>query len=271
MFRQKPWRLVMLLAFLLMIVYVREYMKEEHEQEVAIQQDKTEAAEEKQVHEAAQSVPDFAAIADVAEKKKAFFDYFYALVVAENQRILAERHILKTQDRNSAAVKRLCIKYSSDCNDISRDQKRLLLKRIDVIPPALALAQAAKESGWGGSRFALEANNYFGQWCYRKGCGLVPNSRIEGAAHEVRKFDNPQQSVRSYLFNLNTGKVYIDLRNMRLAARNQEKPFYGYDLAASLLYYSERREAYVEEVQSFIRYNNLSDYDQDFWQRIAQE
>jgi len=272
MFRDKPWRWPLLLALVLAVFYVLEVMKLEQASDQAsdqaIAEDSTEAGGEKTKRERKLHAPDFAAITDVKEKKQTFFDYFYPLVVEENQRILDERKIVLTKDRNSTAVKRLCRKYSRDCDEVSREQKKLLLKRIDVVPPALVLAQAAKESGWGTSRFALEANNYFGQWCYTKGCGLVPAGRIEGAKHEVRNFDSPQQAVRSYLFNLNTGRVYGDLRQMRLEARAKGETFSSYELAGSLLYYSERREAYVEEVQSLISFNKLEAYDKAFWQSI---
>lgn len=282
MFRPKPWQPVILLAVLLMIPYVLEYRRMEMAQDEAIELDTIEAKERYEAKAAPKKdkkgiifqpfssvVPDFSSIYDINEKKKAFLDYFYPIIIEENNKILAERKILLSNDKNSAAVKRLCMKYSADCDHITAEQRNLLIKRIDVVPPALALAQAAKESGWGTSRFAVEANNYFGQWCYQKGCGLVPSNRLEGANHEVRKFDSPQHSVRSYLFNLNTGRAYADFRLMRLAARDEKREFTGHELAKSLLYYSERREAYVEEVQSLIRYNQLSAYDDAFWQLVA--
>ena len=216
-------------------------------------------------------MPDFSAITDVKAKKQAFFDYFYPLVLEENRRILAEREQLLSHDRQSAVVRQLCKKYSNDCDEVSREQKHLLVRRIDVVPPSLALAQAAKESGWGTSRFATEGNNFFGQWCFKKGCGLVPSSRKDNASHEVRRFDSPQLSVRAYLLNLNTGDVYTDLRKLRLQARQAQRDFDGLELAATLLYYSERREAYVEELTDLIRYNELQAYDQRFWQQLQMD
>lgn len=268
MFRNKPWRWPMLLALVLAVFYVIELIKVERESDYAIAHDTTTAGGDSRLRDVPLHAPDFAAITDIQEKKNAFFDYFYWLVVEENQRILQERAIILTQSRHSAAVKKLCEKYSRDCDEVSREQKKLLLKRIDVIPPALVLAQAAKESAWGTSRFALDANNYFGQWCFSRGCGLVPSQRIDSAKHEVRRFDSPRQSVRAYLFNLNTGRAYGDLRQMRLEAAEKGERLSSYDLAGSLLYYSERREAYVEEVRSLIVFNNLSRFDTQFWQTV---
>lgn len=229
----------------------------------------TEKREEKRQETPVQPLPDFAAMTDVKAKKQAFFDYFYPLIVAENKRILAEREKLLSAT-SEAKLKPLCEKYSSDCDTITAEQKQQLLRRVDVVPPALALAQAAKESGWGTSRFARKGNNFFGQWCFSKGCGLVPSGRSSGANHEVRKFESPRESVRAYLFNLNTGNVYQDLRKMRQQARQQNKLFNGEELAEALLYYSERREAYVKEVKGLISYNKLSRYDERFWQALQE-
>ncbi len=210
--------------------------------------------------------PDFASFKDVKQKKTAFFNYMYAFVEAENKKILEEKNILHTQPRNSAEVKVLCEKYSKNCDIIDDAHFAKLKNRIDVIPPSLALAQSANESAWGTSRFALKGYNYFGQWCYSKGCGLVPSKRNSGASHEVRKFSHGQQSVRAYMINLNTGRAYKDLRRKRAEDRtNGIKPS-GIHLAEGLINYSERREHYVKELQSMIRYNKLVDiYDAKFW------
>lgn len=217
----------------------------------------------------AESVPDFASIKDVKQKKKTFFDFIYERALAENKAILKERAVLTTEKKSSAKVVALCKKYSKNCNDIDDKKLKSLLKRVDVIPPSLVLAQAANESAWGTSRFATKANNYFGQWCYKKGCGLVPLRRNAGTTHEVRKFKNAQASVKSYLMNLNTGRVYGELRMMREKARAKGQQITGKELAGGLVNYSERREEYVKELRSMISYNKLVEkYDQQFWQAI---
>ena len=215
-------------------------------------------------------VPDFASYKDVKQKKAAFFDFMYPLVLAEAKKVLEERAIVE-KGAPADRLTTICEKYSKNCATIDAEKKTALLKRVDVIPPSLALAQGANESAWGTSRFAKQANNYFGQWCYSKGCGIVPARRNEGTKHEVRKFADAQGSVKGYIFNLNTGRVYAGIREHRVASRKAGKTFTGYELAEGLINYSERREEYVKEIQSMISYNKLAaKYDEKFWQALAQ-
>jgi Bax protein len=136
-----------------------------------------------------------------------------------------------------------------------------LLRRVDAIPASLALAQSANESAWGTSRFAKDGSNFFGQWCYDAGCGLVPSKRNAGASHEVAVFDSPEESVASYLLNLNTNRAYTELRSIRASLRARNKEISGEALAAGLRKYSERGDAYVKELRSMIRYDDLGQYD----------
>ncbi len=205
----------------------------------------------------AEERPDFASYKDVKQKKKAFFDYINAYTVEENNKILKERALLSSSSRDSAELIKLCEKYSKNCSPITDEKMAELKTRIDIIPPSLALAQSANESAWGTSRFATQGNNFFGQWCYKKGCGIVPSRRNEGSSHEVRKFASGKESVRAYLLNLNTGRAYKDLRAKRAEDRAAGKTASSLHLAEGLINYSERREAYVEELQSMINYNKL--------------
>jgi len=116
---------------------------------------------------------------------------------------------------------------------------------VDTIPPSLALAQAANESAWGTSRFARQAHNYYGQWCFEKGCGIVPDRRDANKSHEVAAFDSPRESVARYLHNLNSNSA----------------PVTGIALAAGLGKYSERGADYISELRSMIEFNKLSKYD----------
>lgn len=216
------------------------------------------------------AIPDFGSIKDVKQKKKAFFDYMYPLILAENKKIMADRAIVKS-NKKSARLTKICERYSKNCETIDAKKRKDLLKRVDVIPPSLAMAQGANESAWGTSRFAKKANNFFGQWCYKKGCGIIPKKRDKGTKHEVRRFSNPQQSVGAYIFNLNTGRVYNLIRKQRAAARTQSTNPSGYELAKGLIKYSQRREAYVKEIRSMISYNKLvKKYDQKFWKELNQ-
>jgi Bax protein len=216
------------------------------------------------------AIPDFGSIKDVKQKKKAFFDYMYPLILAENKKVIAERAIVKS-NKTSAQLTKICEKYSKNCDTIDTKKRQDLLKRIDVIPPSLAMAQGANESAWGTSRFARKGSNFFGQWCYTKGCGIVPAKRDKGSKHEVKRFSSSQQSVGGYIFNLNTGRAYSLIRKLRAAARDKSTNPSGYELAKGLINYSQRREAYVKEIRSMISYNKLvKKYDQKFWQELNQ-
>lgn len=216
-------------------------------------------------------LPDFSGYSDTTEKKVAFFSFLYPRVVLANSRILIERDYLdslivketlskKEHDWLAAQSKRLRVEEEPG----SSEQFALLKKRLDVIPPSLIMAQAANESAWGTSRFALRGNNLFGQWCFSKGCGLVPLNRVEGASHEVAAFPSPYHSVRAYIQNLNRHGSYKGLRDTRLDDREAGDPLSGLALARGLISYSERGEEYVDEIRSMIRYNNLEFYDTEF-------
>lgn len=220
---------------------------------------------------AGNDIPDFSNYRDTTEKKAAFFSYIYPRIVLANTRVLIERdylNSLSTKDPLTTAEQAWLASQSKrlrvDEEPGSQEQFTLLNKRLDVIPPALILAQAANESAWGTSRFATKGNNLFGQWCFSQGCGLVPRHRVEGATHEVAAFSSPYQSVRAYIQNLNRHQSYQGLRNKRQADRKAGKPLSGSALAHGLVSYSERGEEYVNEIRSMIRYNNLGFYDKAF-------
>jgi Bax protein len=126
-------------------------------------------------------------------------------------------------------------------SETNADQLIELHKRVNVVPTSLAMAQAVVESGWGNSRFAKLGNNYFGQQCYIRGCGIVPLRRDIGKVHEVRKFKTPEESIREYLLNLNTHKAYTEFREARYKMRSRMR---GTRLAEFLTKYSELEEEY---------------------------
>ena len=216
--------------------------------------------------------PNFAAIEDTNAKKKAFFDYLRPSINLENRRISKERAFLESladkgisdadaEDKEYA--KRLAKLYSLPLPTAGIDEAWLkeMLNRVNVLPEALVLTQAANESAWGTSRFATEANNYFGHWCYSKGCGLVPLQRNEGSTHEVAKFSSGQESVHRYFMNLNRNKAYQDLRGIRAELANKGEDLLTFDaatkLTAGLLKYSERGADYVTDLQAMIRHNKV--------------
>lgn len=216
-------------------------------------------------------LPDFSTFSDTTERKAAFFSFLYPRIVLANSRILIEReylHSLSRKDELSNTeltwLKNQAERLRVDEEPGSEDMFRRLSNRLDVIPPSLIMAQAANESAWGTSRFARRGNNLFGQWCFTKGCGLVPQGRVEGASHEVASFSSPYISVRSYIQNLNRHPAYQKLRDVRLSAHSSGNYATGSSLAAGLLEYSERGEDYVKEIRSMISYNNLGYYDEKF-------
>ncbi|MCY0963765.1 glucosaminidase domain-containing protein [Parathalassolituus penaei] len=208
-------------------------------------------------------LPDFAAIEDTKARKLAFFEYLKPLAERANQEILAERKIVEGWDGSSTAsdeVQALINKYEIRATE-PKQQKELLMRRVYPVPVSLALAQAASESAWGTSRFAREANNLFGQWCYSPGCGLVPSRRAPGAFHEVAKFDNPLEAIRSYMRNINSHPVYQPLRVERQKQVASQGYATGEQLANGLSKYSERGGMYIYEVRRLIYRNKLDAYD----------
>ncbi|WP_373016990.1 glucosaminidase domain-containing protein [Thiomicrorhabdus sp.] len=208
--------------------------------------------------------PDFKSIKNVKQKKKAFFDYLEPFIVQANQAILEERRFIKSLNFNKLSiyqrrqVEQLVEKYRLKYKEITPQTQSTLLKKIDIIPSSLALAQAANESSWGTSRFATQANNYFGQWCFEKGCGMVPLRRPHGKYHEVKKFQSPLQSVKSYMLMLNNHPAFKPFRQLRLKARQQNKPVNGLALVDGLEPYSALKQEYVKIIASMIRVNKLT-------------
>ena len=225
----------------------------------------------------AEKVPDFASMKDVKQKKHAFFEYVYPMLEVANKEVLLKRekisHIkddLIAGDKLTPRELEFLVTVSAEYSLKPKDTASMknvdrLLKAVDYIPPALALAQSANESAWGTSRFAKQANNFFGQWCFKKGCGIVPARRDAGSKHEVRKFSTTQESVRAYVKNINTGRAYSSLRSAREKIRAKDVVLTGHDLAAGLVKYSARGQAYVKEIRSMIRTNKLKNYDDKFW------
>jgi uncharacterized FlgJ-related protein len=132
-----------------------------------------------------------------------------------------------------------------------------LLYKLDIIPNGLALGQAAYESGYGTSRFAVEGNALFGQWTYG-GKGLVPEQqRKELGDHRIASYDWPFDSVRGYFINLMSHPAYEDFRKLRAQLRAEGKPLTSMALADGLIRYSERGQEYVDTLKGIIRVNKL--------------
>ncbi|ADV86533.1 glucosaminidase domain-containing protein [Vibrio vulnificus] len=217
--------------------------------------------------QAIESLPDFAAIQNVAEKKRAFFDYLRPMVALENQRVLEERSFLESLDmanlseKQNARLDKLASRYNVtlSADEANEDSLNELMLRVNVLPEALVMIQAANESAWGTSRFARQANNLFGQWCYTPGCGVVPLERNHGAFHEVAKFSSVQDSVHGYFMNVNRNRAYRELREIRatldMQGRDLQSVSVATELTNGLLSYSERGQDYVDDLQAMIRHN----------------
>lgn len=228
---------------------------------------------------AGDSTPDFSQYEAGDARKQAFFNYFLPLVVERNQEIIELRRTLtdyRRQDRLRGSQLRTVREIAEEFGVESFDPESegawsTLMDRVDVIPPSLALAQGANESAWGTSRFAREGNNFYGEWCFVKGCGLVPQSRGDDEAHEVADFRSPRESVHRYMDNLNRHGAYEDLRRIRAEQRRNDETIRGLRLAEGLSRYSERGEAYIEEIQEMIRFNQLGGLDATPTQLAADE
>jgi Bax protein len=202
----------------------------------------------------------------VEQRKSLFFKALLPLVLDVNESIRADRARLEQLANRAANGKslstaerlwlaRLADRYQLDSIDFAR-----LLHRVDVVPPSLALAQAAIESGWGSSRFAREGHAFFGQ----KGPAIGDQSGpllMDGDGALFRSFEDPRDAVRSYIHNLNTHNAYRDLRSHRAEARVKGQSLDGDNLAQFLVRYSERGEDYVKDVRTMIRANTLHDLD----------
>jgi len=220
--------------------------------------------------ETLRQLPDFTAIEPIPERKRRFFEMLLPMIEWRNQQLTLIREQIKALQQKLDSQGELTgdqrqkldqlqtrFRVHSDNHDSTQAILDALLQRADIIPVEMALAQAAAESGWGTSRFAVQANNLFGQWCYRKGCGLVPRARSEGATHEVQKFDSVNDAVTTYFRNINTNHAYREVRQIRAQRREQGKPITGMALVEGLHRYSSRGQAYIEELKELIRYNDL--------------
>ncbi|MBE9567673.1 MAG: glucosaminidase domain-containing protein [Proteobacteria bacterium] len=196
-------------------------------------------------------------IIDINDKKQRFFDFMRPIIIDENARILKLREkLLAARENNNdkTFVAHIAKTYTVDWHSENGNWDKLL-ERVDTIALELPLAQSAAESAWGQSRFAQEGNNFFGQWCYTEDCGIIPKKRDKGTRHEVASFKSVNDSVRSYMKTINTGRVYVQLRKIRSENRAAGKKPDAIAQAGGLIKYSQRREAYVKEIRSMIRYN----------------
>ena len=227
-------------------------------------------------------VPEFTDIQDVKTKKHTYFQFIGKLAYQNNQLILRKRSFIQNLVTDYASLldsdpelsitefqagllssseqdklQFLLEEYRIKSHKVSDVLLELLL-RVNIIPIELIQVQTANESGWGTSRFAVQGYNFFGLWCYQTGCGFVPKHRTEGMTHEVAKFSTPAQGMYRYVLNLNRNKAYRQLQIKRQALLHSRK-LTSFELAMQLTTtleaYSERGQAYIDELQSMLRVN----------------
>ena len=201
-------------------------------------------------------------IENTKERKEFFIQIVLPLIIQENNNIRLDRNTLFkiiNKNNNTTSEKKWLEKKYKQYGVKSKDLSTLKI-RMDEIPVSLAIAQAAKETGWGTSRFAQEGNALFGQWTW-SGEGLKPKDAEKGEGHKVMKFNVLQASVRAYQRNLNTHSSYRDFRKARALFRDQKKPLDSIELSKYLNKYAETGNQYVEVLQKIIKQNNLKDFD----------
>ncbi len=211
---------------------------------------------------------DLSGLRSVKARKSLFIRGMLPLVLQANEAVRKDRQrLLKLMARGAPLgatdqkwVAELAERYGVEKLE-GKARLKELKRRVDIVPPSMALAQAAEESGWGTSRFAVEANAVFGQWTYKKGQGIVPAKRDEGKRHEVKAFDGLRHSIAAYIGNLNTHWAYVDFRIAREQARRHGGRLTGSALLPTLKRYSQRGEAYIKTISTIMRVNGLSAYD----------
>lgn len=215
---------------------------------------------------------DIGLVRSIPRRKAVFIKTMLPLILSINEELRATR--ARVQDLAASAAKgarlgaddRAWLAAQYDRFDVEPGALDVLARRIDVVPPSLAMAQGAEESGWGSSRFALEGRALFGQRTFKNGPGIVPHQRGEGDSFKVRSFDHLLDGVRSYVHNLNTHPAYAEFRALRAKLRAAAGGAHGIDslrLVEALKSYSERGENYIKTIKSIIRFNKLRALDDD--------
>ena len=210
---------------------------------------------------------DLANVRPAGARKRLFVQAILPIILRVNEEIMVARwRVERLQDRVlwdgalSSADREWLVDMADLYGAVPFDV-RDLLSRMDIVPPSLALAQAAEESGWGTSRFVREGNALFGQYTYNSKAGMVPAQRDADSRHRVRSHDTLLDAVRAYVHNLNSHWAYEDFRRLRSRLRRAGAPMTGDILVGQLKQYSERRAAYVQSIRQIMRQNRLGDFD----------
>ncbi len=205
---------------------------------------------------------DLKTLGDTKKKRELFIKIILPLILSENNKIIEDRkRLFKVLAKNfNTAGERVWLRrrfkeYKIEDGDLSK-----LKMRMDIIPVSVALAQAANESGWGTSRFALEGNALFGQWTWSKK-GISPKNKDPDKTHKILQFQILKASVRAYKNNLNTHNAYKEFREARAKLRQEGAEILGLELTKYLSNYASIGDKYVEILESIIVRNSLTDFD----------
>ena len=205
---------------------------------------------------------DLKTLGDTKKKRELFIKIVLPLILAENKQITEDRKkLFKILGKNfNTAGERVWLnrrfkQYKIEDHDVAK-----LKMRMDIIPVSIALAQAANESGWGTSRFALEGNALFGQWTWSKK-GITPKNKDPNQSHKILQFQILKASVKAYKNNLNTHNAYQEFREARAQLRQEDKQIIGLYLTKYLKRYSAIGEKYVAILEDIIEKNSLTDFD----------
>jgi len=210
----------------------------------------------------------------VEYKKRLFFRGLAPLVLRSNELIMKDRNRLEKirssfqENNHITEMDQIWIlklaklyKVNSSEDQVTASMLEELWKRVDIVPPSLALGQGAEESGWGTSRFAASGNAIYGQWTWGKNAIIPEEQRKELGNYGIAAFESLLESVCAYMLNLNTHNAYADLRDNRAELRKNGEKITGSVLAEQLTKYSERGEDYVKTLKSLMEYNRLSPAD----------
>ncbi len=205
---------------------------------------------------------DLDALQSTKLKKETFIKIVLPLIVAENERILADREklLIVSKKKFTTDVEKQWLRQKLLEYKVKKGDLKELVSRMDIIPTSIALAQAAKESGWGTSRFALEGNAIFGQWTW-SGQGIAPLDRESNKNHKILKFPILRASVKAYQNNLNTHKSYSKFRQKRLVLRDKNKKIKGLELTETLNNYAQTGVEYTKKLNQIIKQNRLMDFE----------
>ena len=205
---------------------------------------------------------DLKTLGDTKTKRELFIKIVLPLILDENNKITEDRKkLFKILGKNfNTAGERVWLKRRFKEYKVEDKDMAKLKMRMDIIPVSIAIAQAANESGWGTSRFALEGNALFGQWTWSKK-GISPKNKDPDQSHKILQFQILKASVRAYKNNLNTHNAYKEFREVRAQLRQEGKQIIGLDLTKYIKNYAAIGEKYVAIIDDIIEKNSLTDFD----------